>query len=157
MERAVPTDVRYFALGQYEPDPVKIYAQYRYAEVPNPCRKYHVSADVDGAEHVVLLALPYLAGLRVAHKVVKSRSLLVRQSAGDQAGKFITIYMSAKVAQKNQLIMDLGAQLGELARLDLARPCPTIPRSRRYQHVFAEEWLDDSMFIYGGFECNPYE
>jgi hypothetical protein len=101
-ERAVPADLLYYPIdGQYWANLRTIYAQYRRANAPNPCRKYHVSADVDGAEHVVA-ALPYLAAQQVAHKVVQSRSALVGQSAGNQAGKFITIYMPAEVTQKNQ-------------------------------------------------------
>ncbi len=157
------TDPRYFpANGAYVAVPGTIYAQYL-GDCPNPCRKYHVSTAVDGAESVAGLVLPYLAARRIFHKVVQSRSLLVRQTYkdektyGDQAGKFISIYMPANVEQRNDTIRELGQRLSALAKQQPVTPCPRIPRSRSYGHVFAEQPLDEDFFIYGGFLCDPSE
>ncbi len=150
-------DILYFPLaGRYLPNPQSIYAQFE-GTPPNPCRKYHVSSDLNGAERVAGLVLPFLANRGIMHKVVKTRRELERQTNGAQAGKFITIYMSNTVDQLNPVIVQLGSQLAELSRRGLARPCPTVPKSRRFQHIFIEQPLDRAMFIYGGYECDPYE
>lgn len=157
------TDTRYFpANGAYVAVPGTIYAQYC-QECPTPCRKYHVSSAVDGADLVAGATLPYLASRRVFHKIVRSRSLLIRQTFrdeetfGDQAGKFITIYMPANVKHRNDTIRGLGEILSALAKRHPVEPCPRIPRSRSYGHVFAELPLDEGFFIYGGFLCDPRE
>lgn len=148
--------------GNYIALPGTIYAQYL-ADVPNPCRKYHVSSHTDGAEIVAAIALPFLAARHVLHKVVQTRSRLVRQTYrdehtfGDQAGKFITIYMPGHVDQRNELIRELGETLLAAARSSPIQPCERIPRSRAYGHVFAEQPLDEGFFIYGGFLCDPAE
>ena len=152
------SDLSYYPRsGLYWETPNTIYAQYRGGDCPNPCRKYHVSSALDGAEHVSALVLPYLAERKLFHKVVRSRSCLTRQSAGDQAGKFITIYMPAYVAHKNRVISALGAMLATLQGSGRARPSPTVPKSRAYSHVFIEQPLAEAMFTYGGFVCDPSE
>ena len=71
-------DIHYYpSNGQYWPVPSTIYAQF-HGPCPNPCRKYHVSSALEGAELVAALALPFLASRQIFHKVVKSRSLLAR-------------------------------------------------------------------------------
>jgi len=142
--------------GRYKPTKGTIYAEF-IAVTPNPCRKYHVSSDLDSAERIAELVLPFLADRRIKHKVVKSRSDLVMQTNGLQAGKFITIYMHNSVVQLNQTIQELGRQLAELFKKGLVHPCGSVPKSRRYRHIFIEQPLDSKMFIYGGYECDPYE
>jgi len=145
-----PSDGRYWAV------PDTIYAQF-IGECPNPCRKYHVSSAIEGAETVASIVLPFLAARKILHKVVKSRSLLVQQTAGNQAGKFITIYMNANVAQQNSVITELGARLNASRRDGRIEPCSRLPRSRAYSHVFIEQPLDDGLFIYGGSVTDPSE
>jgi hypothetical protein len=148
-------DTQYFPTdGPYWPTPYTIYAQYA-GSCPNPCRKYHVSSDVPSAELVAKTVLPYLAARRIMHKVVQRRSLLVQQMAGDQAGKFITIYMKSNVEHVNRVIQELGEALGMLRTARGIQPSPRIPRARSYSHVFIEQPLDREMFIYGGFICDP--
>lgn len=142
--------------GLYISIPETIYAQY-YTQCPNPCRKYHVSSDITGASDVSRIVLPYLAKLDIFHKIVKTQGQLAKQTAGSQAGKFITIYMSSNVAHKNSVVMTLGRNLAEASKTTKIHPCPTIPRSRRYSHVFIEQPIDEEMFIYGGFICDPSE
>lgn len=86
-----------------------------------------------------------------------SKSLLSKQSDGAQAGKFITVYMQPHLQQRNKLITDLGELLAREHRAGRINPCPTVPKSRRYSQVFMEQPLDEAMFIYGGFECDPTE
>lgn len=140
--------------GQYFSNPYTIYAEYCGA-CPNPCRKYHVSADIAGAETIAGIVLPYLAARKIFHKVVQRESFLTKQTAGDQAGKFITIYMPHHVEQHNQIIRELGDLLARLRSQSGIEPCPQVPRSRHYHHVFIEQPLDEGMFIYGGFVCDP--
>jgi hypothetical protein len=140
--------------GSYMPIPTTIYAYFRGAP-PNPCRKYHVSSDVQGAERVAEVALSYLAEKHIFHKVVQHSGFLTRQTAGTQAGKFITLYMNSNVAQINETIINIGSRLAELKKQGHIRPCPRMPKSRRYRHLFIEQPLDEEMFIYGGFICDP--
>jgi hypothetical protein len=147
----------YYPVGDnYWVVPSTIYAQFA-CEVPNPCRKYHVSADLPSAAAVADLVLPFLAARTILHKVVRNQRLLARQTEGDQRGKFITIYMNHRIAQKNDDIIELGRQLLSLQKRANAQPCPWVPRSRRYSGLFIEQPLDEAGFIYGGFECRPDE
>jgi hypothetical protein len=149
-------DTVYFpSNGQYLPDPYSIYAQY-YVDSPNPCRKYHVSSALEGAGIVAGIVLPVLAARDICHKVVKSHSFLSKQTEGKQVGKFITIYMSANVPQRNAVIEQLGQLLGAARAAGRIHPCHTVPKSRPYAHVFMEQPLDEAMFIYGGFVCSPH-
>src|SRR5262249_9402601 len=111
-----PSDGRYWAV------PGTIYAQL-IGECPNPGRQYHVHSAIEGAATVASIVLPFLAVRKILHKVVKSRSLLVQQTAGNQAGKFITIYMNANVAQQNSVITELGARLDASRRDGRIVPC----------------------------------
>jgi hypothetical protein len=58
------------------------------------------------------------------HKVVKSRSLLAKQTDGQQAGKFVTIYMNANVSQHNGVISTLGSRLNASRLQGTIQPCP---------------------------------
>lgn len=116
------SDLRYFPSdGPYWPVEATIYAQYL-GDVPNPCRKYHISSALEGAEIVASIVLPELVRRDIFHKVVKSRSLLSRQLAGDQAGKFITLYMSPHVTHRNPVIASLGEALLAAHRKGLVHP-----------------------------------
>lgn len=149
------SDLRYFPSdGPYWPVEATIYAQYL-GDVPNPCRKYHISSALEGAEIVASIVLPELVRRDIFHKVVKSRSLLSRQLAGDQAGKFITLYMSPHVTHRNPVIASLGEALLAAHRKGLVHPGPKAPRSRPYRHVFIEMPLDEGCFIYGGDVVDP--
>jgi hypothetical protein len=138
--------------GTYVPFP-GIFATWLspHGDAPNPCRKYHVSTDVSCAAALAAVALPILRDMGLYHKIVQSRSRLERMQTGDQAGKFITIYAPPHSAER-ELVDRLG---GALAATPGLRPSPTIPRARQYGHVFMERWLDERMFIYGGFETDP--
>jgi hypothetical protein len=154
-EQTMQTSTLYYPYdGNYIAVPGTIYAQFL-GFAPNPCRKYHVSSDIAGAELVAGVVLPYLAGKNVFHKVVQNGHFLAQQTAGDQAGKFITIYMDSTVEQLNPIIRELGSALAKPQMRGDIRPCPHVPRSRRYHHLFMEQPLDDGMFIYGGFVCDP--
>ena len=145
-----PTD------GTYRVSERSIYAQF-IGNPPDPCRKYHVSADLKSARLVATSVLPYLTENRIFHKVVANDSYLSRQFVGSQAGKFITIYMDQFVEQRNNVILELGKILQQLQTTDGIEPCAKIPRSRAYKHIFIEQPLDPAMFIYGGFIISPYE
>jgi hypothetical protein len=153
----MPEDIRYFpSNGQYWSVPGTIYAQY-VGECPNPCRKYHISSALSGAETVASIVLPFLASREIFHKVVQSKSFLAKQTDGNQVGKFITIYMNANVSHRNAVIEELASRLSAARLNGNIQPCPRLPRSRAYSHVFIEQPLDEGMFIYGGFICDPSE
>jgi hypothetical protein len=148
---------------RYHPADGSYYAPYdgMYAQclidVPNPCRKYHISSDIPSASRIAGAVLPYLVETRVAHKIVKSRSALARQMMGKQAGKFITLYMTVTDEIRNPVIRGIAERLDALKKAHGISPSPTVPKSRSYSHVFIELPLDDNMFIYGGFVTDPSE
>jgi hypothetical protein len=149
------SDLLYFPTnGQYWPIENSIYAQY-YGQCPNPCRKYHISSALEGAEHAAAIVLPYLVQREIFHKIVKSQSMLSRQMAGKQAGKFITVYMPAHVEHRNAVVAEIGALLSAARERGQISPSPTMPRSRPYSHVFIETPLDEGCFIYGGSIVDP--
>lgn len=122
-----------------------------HCDPPNPCRKYHVSSALGCAGGVAAAVLPVLRDMRLNHKVVRRRSGYARMQAGDQAGKFITIYAALNIDHEGLVAAIDGAVAGhpELA------PSPTVPRSRRHHHVFAEQPWGERMFLYGGYETDP--
>lgn len=151
-------DVRYYPNdGSYWPSPRSIYAQWVEVNSPNPCRKYHVSSNVPSAKMVADSVLPLLVENEVCHKVVKTQSLLSSQMQGAQAGKFITLYMHGQVEHVNATIQEISRRLAELKEAHGIQPSPVVPKSRQYQHVFMELPLDENLFVYGGFVCDPGE
>ncbi|MCB1826584.1 MAG: hypothetical protein KDJ54_19200 [Candidatus Competibacteraceae bacterium] len=159
------SDIRYFVKGQYIVNPFTIYADYIHADCPEPlCRKYHISSEIDSAQAIAEIALPYLMSRDIYHKVVQNKTFLIQQTTGihrAQRGKFITVYMDAAVAVHNPVMNGLFHQLvtaagwikegprpmlrlndnGPDATLILEEPVYNAPHGRR--------------FIYGGFECDP--
>lgn len=81
----------------------------------------------------------------------------MKQTAGQQVGKFITVYMSPIVGQRNSVITELGTRLNAARREGHIEPCARVPRSRAHLHVFIEQPLDEGLFIYGGFVSDPSE
>jgi len=65
--------------------------------------------------------------------------------------------MNANVQQQNSHIMELARKLAILSKDKNTQPCPRVPRSRSYAHFLIEQTLDEGMFIYGGFVCDPSE
>lgn len=151
--------VKYFPNdGSYFANPFSIYAEtLEMGECPNPCRKYHISTDVGSAKMIADAVLPMLKVHRVYNKVVKNEELLRSQSEGNQAGKFITLYMKSSVPQRNNVIAEIAEKLDSLKRNQGARPNPSVPRSRKFHHIFIEQPLDENMFIYGGFVVDSSE
>ena len=151
-------DVRYYPTdGSYFAAPDTIYAQWMEVNSPNPCRKYHISSNVPSAKIVADTVLPMLVVSQVCHKVVKTETLLRSQMQRSQAGKFITLYMHSTVEHLNATIQEIAERLAALKAAQGIQPSPVVPRSRIYQHVFMEMPLDEGMFIYGGFVCDPGE
>jgi hypothetical protein len=148
--------------------PSGIYAQYNDDDMPampNPCRKYHISSDVGSAREIANIALPYLAQRRINHKVVRDFNYLVEQTLGehsDQAGKFITVYMDAGAALRNDVVEELNRALGAAKGI---RPCPYWPTRRLGRNGPNDTRVYEAVvnanrhgaFIYGGFICDPME
>lgn len=155
VEKFFPTDLEgciYFRSG--------IYAQALMSDdkggqvhTPNPCRKVHISSALKSAKTIADAVLPLLRDMKLSHKVVWDAAELRSQSDGDQAGKFITLYMSCDVTRSNRQLREINELLNALVASHRIQPSPRVPRSRTYQHVFMERPLDSNMFLYGGMEC----
>jgi hypothetical protein len=155
MEGKMATDTHYYSAGAgYVRMPGTIYAVYE-TDLPNPCRKYHISSDLQSAKQVAAIVLPFLVQRQVYHKVVQSASLLDKQMAGMQAGKFITAYLPSYLEHKNALVQELGELLWSAHQQHGIEPSPTVPRARNLNHVFIEQPLDRGCFIYGGGIVDP--
>jgi len=149
------TEALYYSVAAgYLPSAQTIYAFYE-TVLPNPCRKYHISSDLASAQQVAGIVLPILVRHEIYHKVVQSSSLLSRQMAGPQAGKFITAYIQPHLEQRNALIHELGEALWSAHLQYGIEPSPLVPRSRHYKHLFIEQPLDRGCFIYGGGIVDP--
>lgn len=149
------TDPRYYPAGAgYLPMPGTIYAFYE-TVLPIPCRKYHISSDLPSAQAVAAVVLPVLVRHAVCHKVVRCASLLERQMAGPQAGKFITAYLPPHLEQRNALIQRLGELLWSAHQQHGIEASPRVPRARQTDHAFIELPLDRGCFIYGGGIVDP--
>jgi hypothetical protein len=84
--------------------------------------KVHVSAVLEDAERVAAHVLPILQDMKVAHKVVYPLSRYAAMNAGDQRGKFITIYVGplmysflVLVNRLDPLLVEMGAAPGSQA------------------------------------------
>lgn len=165
----MPGDLQYYPNdGTYIPHPDTIFAFHEIfarSNPPNPCRKYHISADIDGAKRVADEILPFLAANRVHHKVVQRHSFLCKMEAGDQAGKFITLYMDPRVEHRNAIITEIAQKLDRLKKEHGVLPGKKAVRYRRsdnsgravYLTTEIEMPLDDNFFIYGGYLRDPSE
>lgn len=133
-----------------------MFAQYAEIDTPNPCRKYHISSDNSSAELIAQTCLPILREHGLAHKVVETLDLLIKQSRSDQVGKFITIYAPLTKDKHHPVFTALSEALRPLKAQGLIMAAPKIPRHRPSHHVFYEAPIDDTLFIFGGFTCDPY-
>ena len=143
-----PNNGTYLATGR------TIYAQY-ISDIPDLCRKYHLSSDMESSEIIASIILPQLQKQNILHKIVKNKELLKKQFLGDQAGKFITIYLDSSLDQVNTTIIGLEKLLVDASKKYKISPSPKVPRSRGHSHIFIEKPLDKLMFIYGGFKVDP--
>ena len=132
-------------------------------EIPNPCRKYHISSAISCAHLVAKIALPILREAYIHHKIVKDTSTLHSQTWGedaDQAGKFITVYMNPRVEFRNELLQEINV---ELQNAQEVRPGPKLPTMRlgrsgpEETRVFETSVFSGPKgpFIFGGFVINP--
>ncbi len=96
--------------------------------------KLHVSVDSADADRVARVALPRLQSMRVSHKVVYPLGAYATMNAGDQRGKFITIY-AGPMQQGFAMVADA---LDTSLRNMHARPGPQ-PLDRQSGHAQAEE------------------
>ena len=150
---------QYWTFDHYIPPHLtgSIYARYGHAEAPNPCRKYHVSAHPECAGAVAEEVLPRLHDARLAHKVVGNHAQLLRQDAGLQAGKFITIYAPASPPHPGHCmpILLLADFLASGLRQGRFRPADRVPRYRPSAHLFIEAPVEGCLMLFGGFEADP--
>jgi hypothetical protein len=82
--------------------------------------KLHVSVDPADADRVARGALPLLQSVRVSHKVVYPLSAYGTMNAGEQRGKFITVYAGPTQQAFARVADALDAVLQEMR----ARPGP---------------------------------
>jgi len=96
--------------------------------------KLHVSVDPDDADRVARIALPELQSMRMSHKVIYPLGAYGTMNAGEQRGKFITIY-----AGPLQRVFAMAADTLDIAlgRMN-ARPGPQA-LDRQCAHAHAEQ------------------
>jgi hypothetical protein len=76
--------------------------------------KVHVSVAIEDAERVAEHVLPILQEMKVPHKVVYPLSRYASMNAGEQKGKFITIYVGPLMYSFLALVNRLGPLLVEM-------------------------------------------
>ena len=138
---------------------------YERGDIPNPCRKYHISSAIYCAHLVAKRVLPILREVYIHHKIVKDTSLLHRQTWGedaDQAGKFITVYMNPGVEPRNALLQEINVELQNAQDVwpGPMRPTMRLGRSESEEtRVFETAVFSGPKgpFIFGGFLINPRE
>ena len=155
----------YYLPGQYIVDPGSIYAFCFDVDCPNPCRKYHITADLESARAVADLVLPYLKSTNIYHKVVQNRTFLCQQTSGihrSSRGKFITIYMPPELGEKNRTMTGLFTTLLRAAEGGVKPGPRPLLRHQDYkpdQTIIFEKPVYlapmNKTFIFGGYVCDP--
>ncbi|NJN45545.1 MAG: hypothetical protein HC808_02565 [Candidatus Competibacteraceae bacterium] len=154
----------YYERGKYIAPPTTIYAEWFGVDIPNPCRKYHITAAVESGRAVVDIVLPYLKSVKIGHKVVQNRAFHCQQTSGiyrESIGKFITVYMPPSFGEKNQIMTGLFVELVRAAESGV-KPGPW-PLFRHQDYapdqtkVFEKPVYlapANKRFIFGGYVCN---
>ncbi len=94
--------------------------------------KLHISVHEEDADRLARLALPTLRLLQAHHKVVRDLDAYRRMQAGNQRGKFITVYPGP--AQRAQRVVDT---LDPVLVSNAFRRGP-VPTTRQSNHQTAE-------------------
>lgn len=147
----------------YLPNERTIYADW-ITDIPNPCRKYHISSATFCAHIVAEIVLPILREVDIYHKIVQNYRFLVDQTYGvhaDQAGKFITVYMDPGVEFQNEILLELNEKLQNSAQG--VQPGPKWPTRRlgpsgpEDTRIFEDPVFSGPKgpFIFGGFQIDP--
>ena len=105
--------------------------------------KVHVSVGAGDADRVARSVLPQLQAMQLDHKVVYPLSRYIQMNAGDQQGKFITVYPGPVLEGFTGLI---GA-LDPLLRNMNAVPGPH-PMDRQSGHILPERRIGRSGLLY---------
>ena len=105
--------------------------------------KVHVSVDAGDAERVARRLLPELQSLDLDHKVVYPLSEYIAMNAGEQRGKFITIYPGPIMEGFTRLIGALDPILEGMS----ARPGPQ-PMDRQSGHSQVERRIGRSGLLF---------
>jgi hypothetical protein len=106
--------------------------------------KLHLSVVPDEAGRVARQVLPVLQDLRMDHKVVYPVSTYVAMNAGDQRGKFITVYPGPGFASFTSLVGTVDRLLIAIA----ATPGPR-PSRRLAGNALPETAVGKSGLLYG--------
>jgi len=111
--------------------------------------KIHISVHAGDAEIAARSLLPKLRQHQIPHKVVRDLPRYMQQLAGEQRGKFITIYLPDRRPPED-LVASLDA---DFVWLDLRPgPRPTAPVAGTEMRA-PEERVGDTGFLFG----RPYE
>src|SRR5882724_845316 len=105
--------------------------------------KVHVSVDTGDAERVARRLLPELQSMDLDHKVVYSLSEYITMNAGEQRGKFITIYSGPILEGFTRLIGAIDPILEGMN----ARPGPQ-PTDRQSGHTQLERRIGRSGLLF---------
>ena len=115
--------------------------------------KLHISVSIESAHRVADIVMPILQKMDIHHKIVTYMMSLKNQMAGDQAGKFITIYTRSN-EEASQIVAALERVLGEQKKAGSILPGPR-PMDRQDALIKAgipqqpEIPFGDTGFIFG--------
>ena len=105
--------------------------------------KVHVSVEASDAERVAQELLPAVQRLRIDHKVVYPVSTYIRMNAGEQKGKFVTLYPGPVLEGFTTLVGALDPLLQQIK----AKPGP-VPMQRLSGHTTPEKKIGKSGLLY---------
>jgi len=84
--------------------------------------KLHVSIDPNDCDRVARQALPALQAMRLSHKFVWQPDAYVAMNAGDQRGKFITVYAGPVLHGFTDVVNRLDPLLAQIGATPGPRP-----------------------------------
>jgi len=121
------------------------FAKWYPSSPPRHGYKIHVSVHAGDAEIAARSVLPKLRGRRIPHKVVRDLPRYMQQLAGEQRGKFITIYLPGR-APPQDVVASLDADFVWLGLRP--GPRPTAPVAGTAIRA-PEERLGETGFLFG--------
>jgi hypothetical protein len=140
-----PTELGYAAVGAGS----HWFAKWYPSTPPRRGFKIHVSVSASDAEIAARSVLPKLRRHRIPHKVVRDLPRYLQQLAGDQRGKFITIYLPERTPPPD-LVASLDADFVWLGLHP--GPRPTAPVAGTDIRA-PEQGLGETGFLFG----RPYD
>ncbi|HUL08293.1 MAG TPA: hypothetical protein VLV76_18355 [Candidatus Acidoferrum sp.] len=140
-----PAELGYAAVGAGS----HWFAKWYPSSPPRRGYKIHVSVHAGDAEIAARSVLPKLRQHQIPHKVVRDLPRYLEQLAGEQRGKFITLYLPERTPPR-ELVASLDSDFVWLALRP--GPAPTAPVPNTAVRA-PEERLGETGFLFG----RPYD